>query len=84
MPCTLCGSKNVRILKGEIAVRYPGLERTDGPAVWVFPELVLCLDCDEALLAVPGAALHLSGKLIRYEKIELDARPSCGQIAAGA
>jgi hypothetical protein len=80
MPCASCGSKNVRIFKGEIAVRYPGLEGPDGPPVWVFPELVLCLDCDNALFAVPGAALHLNGKLIHYEKTE----PSCEQIVAGA
>ena len=84
MPCPSCGSNNVRIFKGEIAVRYPGLERTDGPPVWVFPELVLCLDCDNALFAVPGARLHLSAKLIHCEKIGPDARPGCGQIAAGA
>jgi hypothetical protein len=84
MACTSCGSKNLRSFKGEIAVRYPGLERTDGPPVWVYPELVLCLDCNNALFAVPGAALRLSGKLIHYEKPEPDVRPPYGCIAASA
>ena len=41
----------------------------DGPPVWVFPELVLCLDCNDALFAVPGAELRLSGKLIRNPEL---------------
>jgi hypothetical protein len=84
MPCTSCGSENLRRFKGEVAVRYPGLETTYGPPVWAFPELVLCLDCNNALFAVPGAAFRLSGKLIRYEQPEPAARPTCGCIAAGA
>lgn len=84
MPCTSCRSKNLRRFKGQIAIRYPGLEKADGPPVWVFPELVLCLDCDNALFTVPGASLRLNRKLLQYQKSEPDALPSCGRIAAGA
>jgi hypothetical protein len=73
MPCTSCGSKKLRRFKGQIRIRYPGLEKADGPPVWVFPELVLCLDCDAALFTVPGAELRLSGKLLHYQKPEPDA-----------
>jgi hypothetical protein len=84
MLCTSCGSENIRRFKGLTPVRYPGLERTDGPAVWVFPELVLCMACEAALFTVPGAELHLNGKLIHCLKQEPDARSTCECIAAGA
>jgi hypothetical protein len=83
MPCTSCGSENLRRLRGEIAVRYPGLEKMDGPAVWVFPELVLCMDCDNALFVVPGAELRLSAKTIRYQESEFDTRPPLRAYCSG-
>jgi hypothetical protein len=52
MPCTSCGSENLRAFKGEIAIRFPELEKLGGPPVWVFPELVVCLACDVALFSV--------------------------------
>jgi hypothetical protein len=80
MPCTSCGSENVRRFKGQIPVRYPGLEKTDGPPLWVFPELVLCLDCDNALFLVPGAELRLNGKLIHYQKPSRTPAPTVGVL----
>jgi hypothetical protein len=62
MPCTSCGSDNVRGFKGEIAICFHDLEKVDGLPVWVFPEVVVCLDCDNALFIVPEAELCLSGK----------------------
>jgi uncharacterized protein with PIN domain len=54
MPCTSCGSENLRTFKGAIAVRLPELEKMGGPPVWIFPELVLCLVCNASLFAVPA------------------------------
>jgi len=80
MPCKLCGSENLRRFKGLTPVRYPGLEKRDGPAVWVFPELLLCLDCDNALFAVPGVESRFNGKLIHYRKPDPDARLTSGVL----
>jgi len=41
----------------EIGIRFPGLKNIDKPVVWVFPELVVCLDCGTAEFAVPEAEL---------------------------
>jgi hypothetical protein len=56
MPCTSCGSENLRTFKGSMAIRLPELERTGGSPVWIFPELVVCLACNAALFAVPVAS----------------------------
>jgi hypothetical protein len=64
MRCTSCGSTNLPRFHGEIAMRFPGRETIDGPPVWAFPELDVCLSRDVA----PEAELHLSGKLMRYQQ----------------
>jgi hypothetical protein len=41
-----------------MGVRSPGLKGLDKPVVWVFPELIVCLDCGIAEFAVPEAELR--------------------------
>jgi hypothetical protein len=48
MPCKSCGSVNLRKFSGEIAIHFPGLKNIDKPVVWVFAELVACMDCGTA------------------------------------
>jgi hypothetical protein len=45
MACKSCQSQNTRNLNGEIAIHFPGLKGLDKPIVWVFPKLLVCLDC---------------------------------------
>ena len=45
MPCKSCGSVNQSKFTAEMAIHFPGLQNIDKPVVWVFPELVVCLDC---------------------------------------
>jgi hypothetical protein len=59
MPCKSCGSINQSKFRGEIAIYFPGLKNIDKPVVWVFPDLVLCLDCGTAEFEVPDAELRL-------------------------
>jgi hypothetical protein len=47
---------------GEIGIHFPGLKNIDKPVVWVFPELVVCLDCGTAEFAVPETELRLLAK----------------------
>lgn len=58
MPCKSCGSVNQSKLTGEIAIHFPGLKNIDKPIIWVFPEIVVCLDCGTAEFAVPEAELR--------------------------
>ena len=59
MPCKSCGSVNQQKFSGEICIHFPDI---DEPNVWVFPELVVCLDCGTAEFAVPEAELRQLAK----------------------
>jgi hypothetical protein len=48
-----CGSVNQSEFTGEMAIHFTGLKNIDKPAVWVFPRIVVCLDCGTAEFAVP-------------------------------
>ena len=58
MPCKSCGSVNQKKFSAEMAIHFPGLKDIDKPVVWVFPELVVCLDCGTAEFAVPETELR--------------------------
>jgi hypothetical protein len=45
-----------------MGIHFPGLENIDKPAVWVFPKLVVCLDCGTAEFAVPEEELRQLAK----------------------
>jgi len=62
MPCTSCGSENLRKFKAEIGIVLPGFLRLFDPTVFVWPELVVCLACGTAQFAVPERELRLLAK----------------------
>jgi hypothetical protein len=64
MPCKSCGSANQSKFTGEIAIHFPGLKNIDKAAVWVFPQLVICLHCGAAEFLVPQA------ELLRLAKVD--------------
>jgi len=41
-----------------MGIHFLGLKNIDKPVVWVFPELVVCLDCGTAEFPVPEAELR--------------------------
>jgi hypothetical protein len=45
MSCLLCGSGNQAELTAEMLIHFSGLKNLDKPGVWVFPKLLVCLDC---------------------------------------
>jgi hypothetical protein len=45
MPWKSCGPVNQSKFRAEMGIHCPGLKNTSKPVVWVFPELVVCLDC---------------------------------------
>jgi hypothetical protein len=59
LSCKSCQSENQRNLNGEIALHFPGLKGLDKPVVWVFPKLLVCLDCGFTEFAVPGKELSV-------------------------
>ena len=62
MPCKSCGSVNRKKFTAEMAIHFPEPKDTDKPVVWVFPEVVVCLDCGTAEFAVLEAELRQLAK----------------------
>ena len=58
MPCKSCASGDQKKVSAETCIHFPGLKNIDKPVVWVFPEVVVCLDCGTAEFAVPEAELR--------------------------
>jgi hypothetical protein len=58
LTCKSCGSGRQRKFNGEIAVHYPGLEGLNKPIVWVFPNLLVCLNCGLAEFSIPDEELQ--------------------------
>jgi hypothetical protein len=57
MSCQLCGSGNEAELTAEMIVHFSGLKNLDKPGVWVFPKLLVCLDCGCSYFTVPQREL---------------------------
>jgi hypothetical protein len=63
MSCRSCGLGNERKFAAEMSVHVLGVENVDKPVVWVFPELLVCMDCGFTELAIAENELHLLGKV---------------------
>ena len=53
MACEKCDSGNHSTFNGEVAIHFPGLKGLDKPIVWVFPKLLVCLNCGLTEFTVP-------------------------------
>jgi hypothetical protein len=59
MSCKSCQSENQRNFNGEVAIHFPGLKGLDKSIVWVFPTIVVCLNCGFAEFAIPETELRV-------------------------
>jgi hypothetical protein len=59
MSCKSCKSENQSNLNGEVAIHFPGLEGLEKPIVWVFPKLLVCLDCGFTECLIPERELGM-------------------------
>jgi hypothetical protein len=62
IPCKPCGSVNRKKFSAEMGIHFPELKNIDKPIVWVFPEVVVCLDCGIAEFGVPEEELRQLAK----------------------
>jgi hypothetical protein len=58
MACKECGSVRQKKLSAEINLHFPGIEGLDKPTVWVFPEVVVCLNCGFAKFSIQKPELR--------------------------
>ena len=52
MQCKQCLSDQTKKFSGEVAIHFPGLAGLNKPIVWVFADVVVCLDCGSAVFGV--------------------------------
>jgi hypothetical protein len=57
MICLSCGSTTLAELTGEMVIHFSGLKHLDEPGVWLFPKLIICLDCGFSHFIVPEPEL---------------------------
>jgi hypothetical protein len=55
MPCEACHSASQRTFTAEINIHFPGIRGIDMPTVWVFPKILVCMDCGTAQFTIPEA-----------------------------
>ena len=56
--CSSCGSTKVSKLSGEMALHFRGLQNINKPVVFMFPEVVVCLDCGASNFPIPQPELQ--------------------------
>ena len=53
--CPLCQSANQREFPAEMNVHFPGMKGLDIPSVWLFPTILVCMDCGTTRFTIPEA-----------------------------
>jgi hypothetical protein len=56
--CSSCGSSNQADFSSELVIHFTGRENLDRPGIFVFPKLLICLDCGLSSFTVPHAELQ--------------------------
>ncbi len=62
MSCESCGSVNQKEFSAEMGIHFPGPKNIDKLVVWVFADVVVCLDCGTAEFTVPQEELRQLAK----------------------
>jgi hypothetical protein len=62
--CKRCRSEHQSNFDAEVGIHFPGRKGLDKPLVFVFPKLVVCLDCGSTEFAIPETEL----RVLREEK----------------
>src|ERR1700687_3389462 len=57
MSCAFCTSTNQAEFPAEVNIHFPGLRNADKPGVFVFPRLLVCLDCGFSSFVTPESEL---------------------------
>jgi hypothetical protein len=59
MSCRFCESGDEAEFTAEMIIHFQGLKNVDKPGVWIFPKLLVCLDCGSSQFTVPATELAI-------------------------
>ena len=68
MSCLSCASGNQAAFATEINIHFPGLKNVDKPSVFVFPKILVCLDCGYSRFTIQDT------ELAQLQEVERQAR----------
>lgn len=57
MSCRLCASGNQAEFPAEMMLHFRGLKNVDKPPVWIFPTILICLECGFSQFTAPKEQL---------------------------
>jgi hypothetical protein len=66
MSCLSCASDHRAEFPAEMIIHYSGLENLDKHGVWVFTNILVCLDCGFSSFTAPEAAAVLRANESTY------------------
>jgi hypothetical protein len=55
--CSSCGSTNQAKFTAEMLIHFGGLKNLDKPSVWVYPSLLVCMECGFTQATIPAYEL---------------------------
>jgi len=77
MHCVKCGSDSLSEFSSEIAIHFSARENLDKPHVFVFPKVMVCLDCGFSEFSIAEPELRSLGDAIaRNESFPPKSEPS--------
>ena len=59
MSCLSCASGNQAEFVTEVNIHFPGLKNVDKTSVFVFPKVLVCMDCGCSRFTISGTELAL-------------------------
>jgi hypothetical protein len=69
MACVECASNNEAKFSTEIAFHFSGMQGLDKPCIFVFPKVLVCLDCGFSRFTTPDTEIVALAKSVgRHEK----------------
>jgi hypothetical protein len=60
--CPSCVSSNQAEFSSEMLIHLSGLTNIDKPALWLFPKLLVCLDCGFFASDCPSSRVDIAGR----------------------
>jgi hypothetical protein len=57
MSCSSCPPRSQAEFTAEINIHFPGLNNVDKPSVFVFPKILVCLECGRSRFTIPETEL---------------------------
>ena len=69
MSCFSCASGNEAEFGAEVKIHFPGLKNLDKPGVFVFPKVLVCLNCGSSRFTTPETELALLQEVRRQAKL---------------